>query len=463
MPHAEHAGAPARATRDAPPAGGALARLRGALTESPPLWWALLYFFSLLCGYYVLRPVRDAMGASGDALTVFPRAWVAFAQAHGWDLADFTLQVLFTCTFLCMLLLQPLYGALVARFPRRVFLPVVYLVFIACLLAFYVAFHRELAGRGVTFFVWTAVFNLFAVTVFWSFMADVFDDAHARQFYGYIGAGGTIGALVGPMITRNLAPRLGVDNLLLVSAGFLCVCLVCILKLRPWAIRREQLRGEASGEGAMGGSMWAGLRLVWKEPLLRTMAMLMFFGVGVGTLLYNEQAAIARRAFTDDAARTTFYANIDLAINGLTIAVQLLVTRWLLRRHGVGPAMLIPAFAVLAGFCLLAASPLPMLVAVVQVCTRAGDFSLGKPARETIYTRVEREWRYKAKAVIDTFVYRGGDLSFVWLHKALAAFGSHIVFLAGVGIAGAMTFGAWRVVRTQRTLPSAPSRGDVRP
>ena len=464
MPHAaEHAGAPARGTRDAPPAGGALARLRGALAESPPLWWALLYFFSLLCGYYVLRPVRDAMGASGDALTVFPRAWVAFAQAHGWDVADFTLQVLFTCTFLCMLLLQPLYGALVARFPRRVFLPVVYLVFIACLLAFYVAFHRELAGRGVTFFVWTAVFNLFAVTVFWSFMADVFDDAHARQFYGYIGAGGTIGALVGPMITRNLAPRLGVDNLLLVSAGFLCVCLVCILKLRPWAIRREQLRGEASGEGAMGGSMWAGLRLVWKEPLLRTMAVLMFFGVGVGTLLYNEQAAIARRAFTDDAARTTFYANIDLAINGLTIAVQLLVTRWLLRRHGVGPAMLIPAFAVLAGFCLLAASPLPMLVAVVQVCTRAGDFSLGKPARETIYTRVEREWRYKAKAVIDTFVYRGGDLSFVWLHKGLSLFGSHIVFLTGIGVAGAFTLSAWRLTRLQRTLPSVAPTGASRP
>jgi AAA family ATP:ADP antiporter len=464
MPHAaEHAGAPARGTRDAPPAGGALARLRGALAESPPLWWALLYFFSLLCGYYVLRPVRDAMGASGDALTVFPGAWVAFAQAHGWDLADFTLQVLFTCTFLCMLLLQPLYGALVARFPRRVFLPVVYLVFIACLLAFYVAFHRELAGRGVTFFVWTAVFNLFAVTVFWSFMADVFDDAHARQFYGYIGAGGTIGALVGPMITRNLAPRLGVDNLLLVSAGFLCVCLVCILKLRPWAIRREQLRGEASGEGAMGGSMWAGLRLVWKEPLLRTMAVLMFFGVGVGTLLYNEQAAIARRAFTDDAARTTFYANIDLAINGLTIAVQLLVTRWLLRRHGVGPAMLIPAFAVLAGFCLLAASPLPMLVAVVQVCTRAGDFSLGKPARETIYTRVEREWRYKAKAVIDTFVYRGGDLSFVWLHKGLSLFGSHIVFLTGIGVAGAFTLSAWRLTRLQRTLPSVAPTGASRP
>ena len=362
-----------------------------------------------------------------------------------------------------MLVLQPLYGALVARFPRRVFLPVVYLVFIACLLGFYVLFHREAAGRGVAFFVWTAVFNLFAVSVFWSFMADVFDDAHARQYYGYIGAGGTVGAITGPSLTKLLAQQVGVANLLLVSAGFLLVCLLCILKLRPWAIRREQLRGEASGEQAMGGSIWAGLQLVWREPLLRAMAMLMFFGVGVGTLLYNEQAAIARAAFADDAARTTYFANIDLAINGLTIVVQLLLTRWLLRRFGVGPTLMIPAFAVLFGYCVLAASPLPILVAIVQVGTRAGEFSLGKPARETIYTRVTREWRYKAKAVIDTFVYRGGDLSFVWLHKALAAFGSHIVFLAGVGIAGAMTIGAWRVVRAQRTLPADPSTGVASP
>ena len=155
----------------------------------------------------------------------------------------------------------------------------------------------------------------------------------------------------------------------------------------------------------MGGSVSAGLRLVWREPLLRALALLMFFGVGVGTLLYNEQAAIARRTFPDDAARTTFFANIDLAINGLTITIQVFVTRWMLRRFGVGPTLMLPAYAILVGFCVLAASPLPMLVAVVQVATRAGEFALGKPARETIYTRVEREWRYKAKAVIDTFVY----------------------------------------------------------
>lgn len=438
-----------------------LRRFRAALAGSPPLWWALLYFFSLLCGYYVLRPVRDAMGSSGDALTVFPHAWVARARAQGWDLTDFTLQVLFTGTFLGMLVLQPVYGALVARFPRRVFLPVVYLVFIACLVGFFVAFHRDVPGRGAAFFVWTAVFNLFAVSVFWSFMADVFDNEHAKQFYGYIGAGGTIGALTGPMITRTLAERIGIGNLLLVSAGFLLVCLVCILKLRPWALRRERLHGDDSGERAMGGSIWAGLRLVAREPLLRALAVVMVFGVGVGTLLYNEQAAIARRFFTDDAARTAYYANIDLAINGLTILVQLFATRWLLRRHGVGPALMIPAFAVLAGFALLAASPLPLLVAVVQVVTRAGEFSLGKPGRETIYTRVPREWRYKAKAVIDTVVYRGGDLTFAWVHKGLAMAGSNIVFLGGVGVALAMTLGAWRVVREQRKLAGDTRNGGV--
>jgi AAA family ATP:ADP antiporter len=292
-------------------------------------------------------------------------------------------------------------------------------------------------------------------------MADVFDDAHAKGYYGYIGAGGTIGALLGPTITRTLAETVGVANLLLVSIGFLCVCLLCIFKLRPWALKRERERRETSGERAMGGSVWAGLRLVWREPLLRAMAMLMFFGVGVGTLLYNEQAAIVRKAFGADAAgATTYYANIDLAINLFAITLQLFVTRWLLRRFGVAPALLIPGFAVMLGFCALAASPFPLLVAVVQVLTRGGEFGLGKPGRETIYTRVEREWRYKAKAAIDTFVYRTGDVTFVWLHKALSLLGSQVVFAAGVFIAGMFTFGAWRVVKSQSTLPGAQRIGE---
>ena len=439
---------------------GTMGRLRAHLAASPPLWWAMLYFFSLLCGYYVLRPVRDAMGASTDAATVFPRGLIELGGRFGIEVGDFMLQLLFTATFIAMVLLQPLYGALVSRFPRRVFLPAVYLVFIACLLGFWWAFDSALPGRGAVFFVWVAVFNLFAVTVFWSFMADVFDNAHARQVYGYIGAGGTIGALVGPAITRFLVEPVGVANLLLVSAGFLGVCLLCIMKLRPWARAREQAGTGVTGQ-AMGGSMLAGLRLVWQRPLLRALALLMFFGVGVGTLLYNEQAAIVRAAYDTPEARAGFYSTLDWAINGLTIAIQLLLTRFLLQRYGIAPLLLLPAFAIVLGFAALSASPLPMLVAIVQIVTRASEFSLAKPARETLYTRVDREERYKAKAVIDTAVYRGGDLTFVWLHKALAALGSSMVFLAGLGIAVGMAWGAWRVERAERTLPEDPA-GDPR-
>ncbi|TWI06317.1 AAA family ATP:ADP antiporter [Luteimonas cucumeris] len=437
-----------------------LGRFRAALAASPPLWWALLYFFSLLCGYYVLRPVRDAMAASADVSAVFPQAWIAWARGAGFELKDFTLQLLFTGTFVVMLLLQPVYGALVARFPRRVFLPVVYLFFIACLIGFWWAFDRNASGRGALFFIWVAVFNLFAVTVFWSFMADVFDNEHAKQVYGYIGAGGTIGALVGPMITRYLVGPLGVANLLLVSVGFLALCLLCILKLRPWAMRREREHGEVSGEQAMGGSIIAGLKLVWQKPLLRALAMLMFFGVGVGTLLYNEQAAIARQFYPGAEASTRYFSTIDWAVNTLTILIQLFLTRWLLRRYGVAPTLMIPAIAILVGYCLLALSPLPLLVAMVQVATRAGEFSLAKPGRETLYTRVDRESRYKAKAVVDTVVYRAGDLSFVWLHKGLAAFGSSVVFTAGIGVALGFLFGAWRVIRAQRALPDEGAPGD---
>lgn len=437
-----------------PVATSRLRRFRDALAESPPLWWSLLYFFSLLCGYYVLRPVRDAMGASGDAATVFPRWLVELSAGAGFSLGDYTLQVLFSVVFVAMVLLQPVYGALVARFPRRVFLPVVYLVFIACLGGFYWLFDTGVSGRGAAFYIWTAVFNLFAVAVFWSFMADVFDNEHAKRFYGYIGAGGTIGALVGPAITRWLVGPLGVANLLLVSAGFLVVCLLCILRLRPWALRRERLHGERSGEVAMGGSVLAGLRLVWEQPLLRALAIMMLFGVGVGTLLYNEQAAIVRRFYPTPEAATRYYATIDWAVNGLTLAVQLFVTRWLLRRHGVAPTLMIPALAILLGYCLLTASPLPLMVAVVQVATRAGEFSLAKPGRETLYTRVDREARYKAKAVIDTVVYRGGDLTFVWLHKAVAVLGSTAVFATGVMVALGFAAGAWGVVRAQRSLPT---------
>ena len=431
----------------------ALVRFRDHNRQTPALLWAFAYFFCLLTGYYLLRPVREAMGADSDVRAVFPAALVDWFALRGVSLGEFTLQFLFTCTFILMVLLQPVYGALVSRYARRVFLPVVYGFFILCLLAFHVAFESDLPGRGMAFFLWLTVFNLFAVAVFWSFMADVFSNTDAKRVYGYIGAGGTLGAMLGPLLTRTLVEAIGIGQLLLVSAAFLIVCLLCILRLQPWAVAREREQNLASGEVPMGGSVLAGLRLVAREPLLRAIAILVFFGVGIGTLLYNEQAAIARAYFTDAASRTAYYAGIDLAVNGLTLLVQLLLTRWLLTRHGIGPALLIPAFAILIGFAALAASPFPLLVAAVQVVTRASEFSLAKPARETVYTRVPREWRYKAGAAIDTVIYRGGDLTFVWLHKALSVLGSGAVFLTGMAVTAGMAFGAWRLVREQSKLP----------
>ncbi|WNH53109.1 NTP/NDP exchange transporter [Stenotrophomonas oahuensis] len=433
--------------------GGGRPSLRQALRQSPPLLWAGLYFFCLLSGYYVLRPVREAMAASSDLQTVFPPSLIAWFAGHGIALQDFVLQFLFTCVFLIMLVLQPLYGALVSRYPRRVFLPVVYGFFIVTLLGFYLLFNSNVPGRGMAFFFWVMVFNLFAVAVFWSFMADVFSNAQARAYYGYIGAAGTIGAFLGPILTASLVQRVGIANLMLVSAGFLCVCLVCIWRLRLWAVAREQQAQLVSGETPMGGSVLDGLKLIAREPLLRWLAAMVVFGVGVGTLLYNEQASIVRRLYTDPAASTAFFSRVDLAVNALTLVLQLGLTRWLLSRFGIAPALLIPGFAIIAGFSVLAASPLPVMVAIVQVTTRASEFALGKPARETIYTRVDRQWRYKAGAAIDTVVYRGADLSFTWLHKGLSLFGSSVVFIGGVAAAVIMTASAFGVLREEKKLP----------
>jgi AAA family ATP:ADP antiporter len=418
--------------------------------QTPALLWSFLYFFLLLTAYYLLRPVREAMGSSANAMDVFPGAMVDWFAAHGIALADYTLQALFTGTFLAMILLQPLYGALVGNLPRRRFLPVIYGVFILCLLGFYSLFEQKTDGRGALFFIWLAVFNLFAVSVFWSFMADIYSDAEARTLYGYIAAGGTIGGFLGPILAQILINVLGsIAPLMLVSAFLLGLCCLCIHVLGRWADRQ---RANSLKSAVIGGSMWAGMKLVWQTPLLRALAGFMIFGVGVGTLLYNEQAAIAKAFFIDEQERTQFFSRIDLIINAVTLFIQVFLTRTLLRRFGVAPMLLIPAFAILLGYAALCAAPVPLLVAAVQIATRAGEFSLSKPARETLYTRVDRESRYKAKAFIDTAVYRGGDLTFSWVHKGLAAAGSTVVFAGGFLVAALMCLNAWRVIQIEKRM-----------
>jgi ATP:ADP antiporter, AAA family len=420
--------------------------------QTPALLWSFLYFFCLLSGYYVLRPVRDAMGAASDVEAIFPPAMIVFFASYGIALKELILQVLSTGSFVLILIAQPLYGTLVSRFPRRVFLPVLLGFFILCLFVFYALFNSQIEGRGMAFFIWVTVFNVFSVAVFWSFMADVFSNTEARSYYGYIGAAGTIGAFTGPILTRMLAVEIGLANLMLVSAAFLSICVVCIWRLRHWALKREALIGR-DNESAMGGDILAGLKLIAKEPLLRWLAIMVFLGVGIGQLLYNQQSEIARTSFTTAEQRTAYFATIDIAVNVLTLLVQLFATRWLMTRYGLGVVLLIPMVTILLGFAMLTASPLPILVGVVQVVTRSNEFSLLKPGRETIYTRVDRQWRYKAGAAIDTAFFRGGELTFSWTYKALSVFGSTVVFGAGFLAAIVMTFSALRLLREQDKLP----------
>lgn len=424
-------------------AGGWFGRVIGVEPhERPALLWSFFYFFALLCAYGLLRPLREEMGVR-----------------HGVE----RLQWLFTGTFVCMLVAQPFYGAVVSRYPRRVFVPAVYLFFIACLLGFYGLFRAELglALAVPAFFVWVSVFNLFVVSVFWSFMADIFSAEQSRRLFGVIAAGGTCGALAGPALTALLVEQVGVPQLMLGSALLLGGALVAVWRLLPWATRQ---RGP---EQVIGGTVLAGARLVARMPFLRAIAGLLLLYVTVNTILYYQQAAVVAAAFTEPATRAAYFARIDLGVNALTVLTQVLVTRLIMTRYGVTPLLVISPALVAVGFGVLAASPLPILLAVLQVVHRAGNFALIAPARESLYTQVDRESKYKAKGFIDTAIYRGGDLVVGWGMAGVAAIGLH---LGQVGMIGLVVASLWamlglRVGRTygRPVTPAAPPAAPVEP
>lgn len=406
--------------------------------ELPALAWAFAFFFCLLLGYYILRSVREAMIA-----------------AEGTRLIPYV----FTSVFFVMLALVPVYGALVARFPRRRILPVVFGLVVLTLIAF--SMLMAMPGRhewtALAFAIFISVMNLFTVSVFWSFMSDTFTPGQAARFFGVIAAGGTSGAIVGPLITSTFVDDIGVPNLLLVSAVFYTLCLVAVFRLIPWARAQEQSRGEDHGEDAIGGEILAGAKLVFRDRMLFALVLHMFLAVSLGVMLYNHQAAVVAAMNLDEVARTAYYARLDLAINIVALLLQVLLTRTLLMRYGVGPLLVIPAFLLVAGMSGLALFHAAMLVAVVQVGTRGMSFGLVGPARESIFTRVDREQRYKAKNFIDTVVYRGGDMTTAWVFQGLSkGLGLGLPALAGLWaiVAVALVGTAVWIARLQRRLPA---------
>lgn len=386
--------------------------------EVAALAWSFAYFFCLLCGYYILRPLREEMGIAGGVKNL---PWV------------------FTGTFIAMLAAVPLFGALTAHFPRRRFLPTVYLFFIANILIFYALFESGLDRAWVAraFFIWVSVFNLFVVSVFWSFMVDLYTEAQARRLFGFIAAGGSAGAIAGPAITTLLAAPLGPINLLLVSSAFLAGALACIRALIRWAhseAARAAAHPDRTADAPLGGGVLAGVTLLARSTYLLGIALFIFLFTMLGTFAYFTQAHIVAGAYSDPAQRTALFAAIDLGVNVLTISVQVFVTGRLLTRFGLGPTLATVPVVSAVGFVALGVAPiLPVLVAF-QIARRAGEYALTRPAREVLFTVVGREVKYKAKNFIDTVVFRGGDALSAWIFAGIKGLGLSLAGMAWLAV-----------------------------
>ncbi len=373
--------------------------------ETAALFWSCAYFFCLLSSYYVLRPLRETMGS-----------------ARGLD----ELRWLYMGTLTATLLATPLFGALVSRFPRRRFIPITYRFFTANILLFFALLARTSIGRNPmverSFFVWLSVFNLFVVSVFWGFMADLWTSEQGKRLFGFIGLGGTLGGVLGAGATAALSRALGPVNMLLVSAALLEASLLGVRRLVrisaavPSAAATSAAREEPLAKtGALGGFVE-----VARSPYLLAICLYMLFYTLTSTFVYFEQARIVKGAFGDDAAgRAGAFAQIDLFVNMLTVVLQCFATGRILRAIGVGKTLAVLPVVTLGGFAALAGSARFAVIAAFQVLRRGTDYSLTRPAREVLYTVVPREEKYKAKTFIDTFVYRGGDLIGAWLSALL--------------------------------------------
>ena len=379
---------------------------------------AALCFFCVLASYYVIRPIREQ-----------------FASAAGGSQA---LPLLYGLVFVTMLFLTPFYGALVSKFSRRIFVPLIYAFFVLCLLGMgpFFRISTDLALNAKVFYVWASIFNLFVVSVFWSCMADVFDSEQSKRLYGFVALGGTSGAIVGPLLAKQFVLSVGLNGMYLIATGFLAVALICLLTLFA---RAPSAKSHQVKEAALGGSMWEGAIATFSNPFVRRMALLLLCADGVATILYSNLSDYAKVAFIDPVAKTEFFATVDLWTNSTQIALQVFAVRWLLHKVGAGRAMAWPNIFnifVLIGIAIYADAA---LIAVGLIITRGGGYGLVNPARESLFTRVSRDIRFKAKAFVDTVVWRGGDLMMVTMVAALVNLGAGVGTFGIIGACFALT------------------------
>jgi AAA family ATP:ADP antiporter len=385
--------------------------------ETTAMLFGFAYFFCLLCGYYLLRPLRDAMGLVG-----------------GVD----NLQWLFTATFVSMLVLVPVFGAVATRWPPRRFIPYVYRFFAINVLIFGALFATGTAEVAVSriFFVWISVFNLFVISIFWSVIADNFKSGQGGRLFGFIAAGGTVGALAGPALAASLVVTFGVAVLTVLAALLLEVAVQCYRCLDRTGPNRGAAFDHQSGttsvthantpsgqDDGIGGGIFSGITLILQNRYLLGIVLYMLLHTFASTFLYFEQGRIVATTLSDTASRTQLFAIVDLAVSCLTIVLQLFVTGRFIHRFGVVAALvLLPAAGMLAVGS-IALWPILLVLVIAQGFRRAVDYAIVRPGREILFTVVSREAKYKAKNVIETVVYRGGDAVSGWIFAGLSGIG----------------------------------------
>ncbi|WP_337169926.1 MFS transporter [Gemmatimonas aurantiaca] len=408
---------------------GILARVRASVGARPGegavLVWATAYYFLVLCAYYVIRPIRDDMGAASGAENL---AW------------------LFTGTMIGMLLVHPLYTSLVSKLKRRQFIGWTYRFFILNLVVFYLIFRAVDASQAIwvgrVFFIWTSIFNLFVVSVFWSLLTDVFRPGQGKRLFGVVAVGGTVGAMLGASITTGLVGVMGPLNLMLVSALILELAVrashVLDRKETEMAAAEPEVATEAvvapkpsASEEVIGGGVLDGIRHILSSPYLLGVASLILFYTISSTFLYFQQVDVVARTFGDDrAARTQVFGAMDIAVNALTLLAQLFVTGRFIKWLGVGAALAFLPAVTLIGFGIMGFAPTLAVLVVFQVARRAGNFAIQRPGREALFTVLPRTDKYKAKNFSDTFVYRLGDQVGAWSYTWMAVFGLGLSGLA---------------------------------
>ena len=393
-----------------------------ARDEQTPVLFGFLLFFLLFAGYFMLRPVRETMGIAG-----------------GVD----NLQWLFTATFVATLAALPLFGWLAARVARRRILPWTYAFFASNLVAFGVMMQAapDNVWGARTFYVWLSVFNMMAISVAWSVLADLFTLAQAKRVFALMAAGASAGGLTGPLLGAALVQRIGHAGLLYLAAGFLVAAIFLQRRLQAWR-DANPVEGVADVSRArpLGGSPFAGATEVLRSPYLMGIALFVVLLASVTTFLYFEQAQVIAATFPDREEQTRVFALIDAVVQALAILTQVFFTGRIAQRLGVVVLLTAVPLVVAGGFLWLAASPAFWVLAVVMIARRAGEYALVRPGREMLYTVVAPQEKYKAKNFIDTAVYRGGDAVSGWVKVGVDALSSQPAL---AGIFGALIALVW--------------------